>query len=309
MTVIDHAVDHPPTVLARVEFARLLRHPAFVGFTALSVLMQVIGFFERGDVRSNVLYDMVANGPPFWVPSGIGLAIAAGLAATRARRDDLDELFDTTPVVRSARVDALLMAILGVGILAAIGVLAFVTAAGGWNGLPFLIEPDRTVWGDFPIGTVIEPTDVTPSLFELASGPTALVVWGLFGVVVARYLGSRILIIAAPLIGFIQLIVVTWTPSTGTRWLWPFTHSARYVGWLDLSDGGTGAGVATGFNVAAVGWHVLYLVALATLLFVVGRRQRSTGSRDGWVAVAAVIVGTAAIVAQLATYAPDLHSP
>jgi hypothetical protein len=197
MTVIDRTVDHPTPVLARVEFARLLRHPAFVGFTALSVLMQVIGFIEQGTNRSNVLYEMVANGQPFWVPAGIGLAIAAGLAATRARRDDLDELFDATPVVRSTRIDALLIAVIGVGGIAAIGLLAFLTAVGGWNGLPFLIEPDRTVWADYPVGTVIDPTDVTPSLFEFAAGPTALVVWGLFGVVVARYLGSRILMIAA----------------------------------------------------------------------------------------------------------------
>ena len=303
------ATESPRLVLARLELVRILRHPAFVGFAALTVLLHVVAFIELAGDRSNLLYNTVANGPPFWVPAAVGLAIAAGLTATRARRDDLDELLDASPVVRPTRIDALLLAVTGVGALAAAGVVAFMTVTRGWNGLPMLVEPDRTVWVDYPLGTGIDPTDVTPSIFELATGPMALIVWGLVGVVVARYLGSRILIVAAPLLGFIQLIIVTWTLRSPTRWFWPFTHSAQQVGWVDVADDGSGISVAGGFNVAATGWHVLFLLGLATVLAVAARWHRPTSARLVWLALAGVVLAGVAGVAQVEAYIPDLQSP
>jgi hypothetical protein len=302
------ATESPRLVLTRLELTRLLRHPAFVGFAALSVLFRVVAFFELSNNRSNLLYDTVANGPPFWVPAAVGLTIAAGLTATRARRDDLDELLDASPVVRSTRIDALLLAVAGVSAFAAAGVVAFMTVARGWNGFPVLLEPDRTVWANYPLGTDIDPTDVTPSIFELATGPIALLVCGLLGVVVARYLGSRILIVVAPLLGFIQLIVVAWSMRSPTRWFWPFTHSAQKVGWVDVADDGSGISIAQGFNVAATGWHVLYLLGLATVLAVAARWQRPTSARLLWFAAAGVVLAAVAGVAQIDVYVPDLNS-
>ena len=304
------APQRAPADLVRIEFVRLLRHPAFVGFAALSLLMHVIGWIERaGPNRSNLLYDTVANGTPFWVPAAAGFSIAAGLAAVRARRDDLEELFDSAPVTRPLRSDALLAAIAGVGALSFAAVVAVTTLTGGWNGFPFLLEPGRTTWAEYPQGTELEPTEVTPSVVELVSGPLALVVWGLLGVVVARTVGSRVLVVAAPLVAFIQLIIVTWTPETPTRWLWPYTHSARYVGWLELADDGTGIAVASGFNVAATAWHAAYLIALVALLAFFARWQKSTGVHRAWIPAIALLVAVATVIAAMQVYVPDLSSP
>lgn len=310
MTATTVAPPRTPPDLVRIEFVRLLRHPAFVGFAALSLLMHLIGYIERaGPNRSNLLYDTVANGTPFWVPAAAGFSIAAGFAAVRARRDDLEDLFDSAPVTRPSRSDALLGAIVGVGALSLAAVIAVTTVTGGWNGFPFLLDPGRTTWAEFPQGAELQPTDVTPSVVELASGPFALVVWGLFGVVVARTVGSRVLVIAAPLVGFIQLIIVTWTPETPTRWLWPYTHSARYVGWFELADDGTGIGVASGFNVAATAWHVAYMTAIAVLLAYVARWQKSTGAHRVWIPATALVVAVATAIAAMQVYTPDLSSP
>ena len=117
------------------------------------------------------------------------------------------------------------------------------------------------------------------------------------------------LVIAAPLVGFIQLIIVSWTPATPTRWLWPYTHSARYVGWLELADDGTGIGVASGFNVAATAWHAAYLIAVATLLAVIARWRRSTGLHRAWIPALAFLVAVATALAAIQVYTPDLSSP
>lgn len=309
-TIVEKRLrDAPQLALARIELARMLGHPAFVGFAALTVLMHVVAYIERASDRSGLLYDSVANGPPFWIPVAVGTAIASGLAATRARRDDLDELMDAAPVLRSARSDALVLALVGLGAAAAGLVIVVMTVGGGWNGFPFLLDPERDTWGDYQPGTVLEPTEVTPSVVELAAGPAGLVVWGLLGVVTARYLGSRLLVVAAPLVGFIQLIIVTWTPASPTRWLWPFTHSAQYVGWIELSDDGTSVGVARGFNTAATGWHLLYLLGLAAVLVVAARWRRPMTARSVVAVVAGLIVAVAAGTAQLLVYTPDLHSP
>jgi hypothetical protein len=300
--------ESPRLILARIELVRLLRHPAFVGFAALTVLLQVIGYIELASDRSNFLYDMVANGPPFWVPAAVGIAIAAGLAATRARRDDVDELMDTAPVLRSARVEAVMLAVLGVGALSAAAVVAFVTVTGGWNGFPVLLEPGRTVWVDYPQGTELASTDVTPSIFELAAGPAALVTWGLLGVATARLLGSRVLVLAMPLIGFIQLFIVTWIPATPTRWFWPFTHSAQQVGWIELAEDGTGTAIAGGFNIAAAGWHLLYLLGVGAVLVAAARWHRSAAPCATMVTIVGILIAVSAGAAQLSAYTPDLPS-
>ncbi len=309
IAVAGRQAANPLLVLARIELLRLVRHPAFIGFAALTLLMHVIAHIELSSQRANLLYDAVANGPRFWVPAAVGLAIASGLAATRARRNEVVELVDTAPVTGSTRSDALVLAVIGLGVIAAAVVLGVVTLTGGWNGYPFLLDPERTVWVSHPLGTTLESTEVTPSLAELAAGPAGLVTWALFGIVVARFLGSRVLIVAAPLLGFIQLIVVTWTLSSPTRWLWPFTHSAQYVGWLDVAENGSGVAIARGFNIAATAWHLLYLTGVVAVLAVAARWHRPLSARSLVVAVAGVAVAVVAGITQIAVYTPDLHSP
>ncbi len=300
----------PWAVLGRFELRRLLRHPALLGFSALALVWMSATYIEQRAQRAGLLYGVVANGPGPWVPTAIGLAIAAGLAADRSRRHDLEPLFTSSPVQRNTRQCGLLAAVVGVGALSALAVGVFITVTGGWDGLPVLLDTDNpTRHVSYPVGTQIAATDVRPSAFELLAGPAALVVWGLAGIAAARAVGGRLLVVLLPVAGMVQLIMATWAPPTPTRWFWPFVTSARYVGWLDLNDDGFGVGIVSGFNVAATGWHLVYLTGVALVLVTVvvwPSRSLRTSVAIGTLGVVLAVTGG---IAQLATYTPDLRAP
>ena len=177
MSAFVEVAPRVSSVLGRIELGRLLRHPAVILFGLATVALSVFAFIELATERTGYRYDLVANGPPFWVPLAVGVAIAAGLAATRSDREGVADLLASTPAGRATGSDPVLLAVLGTGGVALVLVLVLMTVFGGWNGLPVLLEPDRVGFVTYPVGTEVPVENVTPSLFELLAGPAALVVW------------------------------------------------------------------------------------------------------------------------------------
>ena len=255
------AVDGERSVvpaLARIEGRRLLRHPILVGGLALSVWSFWVnsdtttepgeGFF---DVSVGQAYFNFMGFAVF--PLALATLVVLNLAALRSRRDHTVELYGSLPARAHARTAAGLAATTwAVAVAVVLTVVAYLTLGAG-RGLPV----------DFDGRTAV------PNAFELAQGPLLVAALGALGLALASWAPRLVVTWATVFVLFAaEVVLVLWTTSQSSlRWLLPFASSATFTDpSAAFPPGPRAESHLEGFDVTAMGWHVLYLAALAILL-------------------------------------------
>jgi hypothetical protein len=258
--------------LARKEGRRLVRHPIFV----VGVLLSVAAFEFATWLEAPVLHrdDVMTSGSLLALAGATFLA--ANLGALRTRRLGTEEVFGSTPTGPDERT---------------LGHLLSVSWAAGAALLVALIE----------IGTLLafDPVGV-PSILELLVGPAIVALFGVLGVLAARWLPSVALApVALVALAGIQLHLLTQLPGgndhqSRARWLAP---------WVPLSAGGLGGEPPPELVIRPTGWHLLYLAGLAVTFGAIALARHELRGRR----VAALAAGLALVVlaGALQTRPPD----
>jgi hypothetical protein len=247
--------------LARKEGHRLVRHPIFV----VGVLLSVAAFEFATWLEAPVLHrdDVLTSGSLLALAGATFLA--ANLGALRTRRLGTEELFGSTPTDPAART---------------LGHVLSLAWAGAAALLVALVE----------IGTLLpfDPAGV-PSAFELFVGPAIVALFGVLGVLAARWLPSvAVAPVALVALGGIQLYLLTQLPGGGdhqsrTRWLAP---------WVPLSAGGLGTDPPPELVIRPTGWHLLYLLGLAVTFGAMALARHELRPRR----IAAMAAGLAVVI-------------
>lgn len=272
MTITMHAeVDPPPSAargslehavrrLAVVEGTRLLRHPAYLAGCALTV-----AYFLNTHGDPNAAYlGLVGVGG---MGPGIGLLVAANMATLRARADDAEELLEAAVLDVSDRSRAL-----------ALGTLLPTAAA---TALTLLLGAVAWVWVGMPVAYPWGHADSWPSPLELAQVPAFLAACGAFGVALGRWVPYRLASVVTGLAFFFVLIpTFFWTSEGPLARLGPLIDHSDVHHWVQVTPT-SGHNAVNGFHVARLGWHVVYLVGMTTVLVGValarGRHERGVG--------------------------------
>ncbi len=266
-----------PTVLAlaRVEGLRLLRHPVLLAGAALSVLFAVT-FSRASDIGGD--YFLLAG--PALLPLALATLVAVNLAALRSRRSDTEELYASLSARAGARTLAHLVSIAWPAAFAAGLVAAQFLYFGAADGL--VVDPDGR--------------QEIPSIFELAQGPAAVALLGILGLALARWVPY---LPVAPVLSVGLLVVemplTTWNIPGAKAWLAPIVNPA-------IATEGASWPCATGqdwpctldrFASGSVGWHLLYLLGVATVLAALAWLRHRGGTRLllGLAAAGAVAAG------------------
>jgi hypothetical protein len=291
-------VEHPPqrqrlvAALTRAEGRRLLRHPIFLAGVALSAFIFAIDHDVSAESARNHRFS-ISLGTAYSNLMGWGLVwlafatlLSVNLAVLRSRRDGTYETYRSLPAQLRTRTAAHLLAVTyAVGIGLALVAADFLYQGAG-NGL-IVDYSDRAV---------------VPSAYELAQGVLVVLVFGIFGVALASWLPRFTVTLMITFVLFAsQWIFVSWigNPSivhSPFRWLFPLADSATYTrpGAVFPPASTTYDGLA-GFDVAAAGWHVLYLAALAVVLAATALFRNSSHRRLLWAGLALAVLVTAAL--------------
>jgi len=247
--------------LARKEGHRLVRHPIFV----VGVLLSVAAFEFATWLEAPVLHrDDVMTGGSLLALAGATF-LAANLGALRTRRLGTEEVFRSTPTGPEARTLGHLLSVAWAA--AAAFVVALVEIA---TLLPF-----------DPVGV--------PSVLELLAGPLIVALFGVLGVLTARWLPSvAVAPVALVALAGIQLYLLTQLPGgndqqSRSRWLAP---------WVPLSAGGLGGEPPPELVIRPTGWHLLYLLGLAVTFGAMALARHDPRPRR----TAAVAAGMAVVI-------------
>jgi len=237
--------------LARIEARRLLCHPVFLLGLALTLLF----FNDAGDGAT-----MESFGDGFaYLPLASGTLIAANLGALRSRRDRTEELYESLPRPRSARVAGQLLALLWTLPVSA----ALLVAA--------LID-DSFV--DSALGN-----QFSPAADQLAQGPLMVLAFGAIGILLARIAPSPI----AGAVMFVALIATAmpnFSPGgSWGAWLLPSTTNLVNDVFAMECDRAATQPRCEQFVMSqyAITWHLVFVVGLTLLLAagaLVDRRRR-----------------------------------
>jgi hypothetical protein len=236
--------------LVRVEGIRLLRHPIFVGGAALSAALLFRA--SRGEPGTSY-FVLVFLG---LVPLGAATLFVTNLAALRSRRHGTDDLYAALPGPARARTAALLLAtVFTVPVSLALVAADYVYLDAG-SGL-------ELTWAH---------ASAAPSLAELAQGPVAVVVLGVLGVALARFVPSSVVApVAAVLVVAAEYALggSNW-PFEGTqaRWLLPFADasvSPAGTYWPCWQSPEAMPCAVERFATASAGWHLFYLAGSGVL--------------------------------------------
>lgn len=266
--------------LARIEGARLARHPVVLAGAALSVAF-ALSFTDAVSIGGD--YFMLI-GPPL-LPLALATLIAANLAALRSRRAGTGELYGAAPAPARTRTLAQLLALAWPAGLAVALVAVGFAGFGAWDGLQ--ITPDGRL--------------ATPGPVELAQGPLAVAVLGALGVALARWVPHP----AAGAVAGVGLLVfqmpfMMWNLQPAAGWLLPIVNPAQSIrpdsSW-PCSTGQSWPCLFDGF--APLGWHLAYLVGVAVLLGVVALLRDGRRRADAPLAAAAVAAVLVAGILQL----------
>ena len=266
--------------LAAVESGRLLRHPAVLAPTALSVWL--LWRWGRGTVPVLHYADIATQFP--LAPLAAAALLATNLAVLRPHRDGAVDLYGATRLSLARRTLAHLLSVLPLAALGGVLVVVDLTWLAGVPG---------------SVGA--------PHIAEAATGPALIVLGGCLGVLLGRVWRS---VAVAPLV-LVGLAVGSLTLAD----LYVGGHDQRSWVWL-----GTLLRPVTidPPPVALLGrpatWHLVYLLGAAILLgaLAVWRSQAQARARrraravTGAVVVAALAVATAAAVAQTRPTSPAL---
>ena len=179
--------------LARIEARKMLRHPAFLLTIAFGLLLL------RGSVglragEGSLFVNLVWLVAGLAVGTLIGSVLTANVAALRARRDHLLELFGSLPSPAEARTAGVLA-----GVVVGLGGLAVVVGGLAWFGLERYDDTASSV-----------------DLFLATQYPLSVLALGALGIAIARWipsvLGGPLVVIAHVFTGIIW--VVPWIATT-----------------------------------------------------------------------------------------------
>ena len=258
--------------LTAVESGRLLRHPAVLAGTALSVWL--LWRWGRGTVPVLHYADIATQLP--LAPLAAAALLATNLAVLRPHRDGAVDLYGATRLTLARRTLAHLLSVLP---LAALGAVLVVADLAWLAGVPGSVG--------------------APHIAEAATGPALIVLGGWLGVALARVWPS---VAVAPLVlvglaaGSLTLAELQIGGHDQRSWTWLGTLLRPLP--LDPPPAALLGRPAT--------WHLVYLLGAAVVLgaFAVWRSQAQARVRrraqavTGAVVVAALAVTTAAAVVQ-----------
>jgi hypothetical protein len=298
MTTVGHHDDHPPAAgaprevpaevrsrrsmlaLAAVESWRLLRHPAVLAATALSVWL----LWRWGKGTVPVLhYADIATQFPLAPLAGAAL-LGTNLAVLRPHRDGAVDLYGATRLSLARRTLAHLLSVLP---LAALGGVLVVADLAWLAGVPGSVG--------------------TPHVAEAATGPALIVLGGWLGVLLGRVWRS---VAVAPLV-LVGLAVGSLTLAD----LYMGGHDQRSWVWLGtLLRPVTLDPPPAALLGRPASWHLVYLLGAAVVLGALAvwgsqaqaRVRRRAQAATGAVVVAALAVTTGAAVVQTRPTSPAL---
>lgn len=215
--------------IARVEAGRMLRHPVAIAGALLGTGLLVVATWRDAPVLNR--HDALVSEAQ--IPLAVAFLVVAHLATIRPARHHTTELHEAAPATQKVVTAGLLLAVAlaGVAALALVGLhLAFLEAVGG-------------------VGT--------PRLAALVTGPALVVLAGAIGVALGRWAPW----IAAGPLAIVALAAVTIGLLTRGD---PEQDSAMfYVSPVMPSE--TWAYAVTEVSLKPLGWHLVYVVALAAV--------------------------------------------
>jgi hypothetical protein len=298
MTTVEHHDDRPPAAgvpwdvpaevrsrrsmlaLAAVESGRLLRHPAVLAATALSVWL--LWRWSKGTAPVLHYADIATQFP--LAPLAAAALLATNLAVLRPHRDGAVDLYGATRLSLARRTLAHLLSVLPLAALGGVLVAADLAWLAGTPG---------------SVGT--------PHIAEAATGPALIVLGGCLGVALGRFWRS---VAVAPLV-----LVVLAVGSLTLADLYAGGHDRRPWVWLGtLLRPVTIDPPPAALLGRPATWHLVYLLGAAVVLgaLAVWRSQaqarvpRRTQAVAGAVLAAALAVTTGAAVAQTRPTSPAL---
>lgn len=251
------AVSRTPWVLGWNEARRLVVHPAYLA--GLAVVVPVMGLGAVSDVNlptARKVFEFTVGAQLVWY--GLASLLAAGMAASLARRSHAEEVLDAQPASKGTRAAAHCLAVLLGPAVVSVGL-----TAGMW-----LLERNH----ERPFG-LYTGTELTQVPFVVLGG-------GLLGVLAARWLPWR----GGLLVALVATVVATgWVLGQGRYgWLAAWTTARPVVDDPDFTSG-------------SQGWHAVYLAGLcllAGLAACIGDVRR----KGSWLAIGAlVLAGTAGV--------------
>jgi hypothetical protein len=254
----------PPRALVRAEARLVIRHPVTIGSFLLGGAFALM--FRLEITTDTSVWYQVLTGMPL-VVVGSGMTIVGVLVGSRNRHDRTEDLYDSTPTPDADRAAAQIGAFAWTAAPAAALVASGWLATRAWEGLPVALDPDPGHrWIDYPLGHTFPATPVAPSLVELAQGPATVFLCGLVGLALGRWVPTRwIVVVMLPLV-LAYWTAVSWGVLGDARWFLPFVDAGQHVGSVTVADDGTGIPVVQGFDVAALGWHLVYVGGVAAVL-------------------------------------------
>lgn len=270
--------------LARTEGWRLVRHPAMLAGAGLSVLFLIGSLFAEGPDSPGAEYTALTG--LGLIPLGVGTFVAANFAAIRSRRDRTDELYGSAVVSETRRTVAHLLSLAWPVTLASLLLIGALVYHRAWDGL--LVE--------FPTGR----EHVAPGI-ALAQGPLFVLVLGCLGVVMARWIPTRLLALPLLLAIFVQMIGVTWDVEGPGAWFAPLVSGMQRGEWVETAPDGSGYSQVLGFQTVAMRWHLLYVATLVVLIVAGAIAKTARGARVRRILVAAAAAAAAAGTLQVLT--------
>lgn len=292
---------HATLAIARVEAARMARHPVFLIGLAASVIQITFRPEYEDWAGQNHFESWVA-----WTFTWIGALVAAALTAGRERFASEPDLFPATPATPADRVLGTALGLLGP---AAAATLAAAFAA-SMNA--------RT--GGFELGDQGYSRSVTPSVLAWAQPVLLVVLAGVLGIALAQLRRGRLpALMVAVMAVFVGGSVIWAFSGHPFRVLHPFMFPAYEqrlpdsfdpAGWgagdppLNAPDEHTSFWQAIRFDTGALGWHLVYVAGLILLGIWVAARladRDEGGRRSLWLVVAGLPLLLVGGLAQILT--------
>lgn len=250
---------HVVLQLAVAEGRRLVRHPVVLVGLALCLTGLVVAARTTPE-ESGSLPVILLSGAGQW-PLAVAALLAANLTAVRPRRYGTPELEDTTLTGPGTRT---------LGLLAATGALTLVAFAllavaavtfEAWNGIPVR----------FAEGFASRHMHIT----EFLQGPLAVTTMAVLGVVLGRWVPTRLLAPLLLLPGLVGFLHTMWRFDAPAWRFAPIMVHEQQLAWVQVTPSG-GYSIIGGFAIGDLAWHLVYLAGVTVLLAV------AAVARSGW---------------------------
>lgn len=278
----------PLTVgLARVEANRLLRAPPVLASLALSLALLAV---DPGSDDYFVRFKLLAGAG--CVILAVGVGVAAVMAASRSRRSGTEELFESLPASGASVSTAQVLAV-GVAVIPAVLVLAALAVRmQAWDGLAAPAVPGEA--------GLSGPMRLTPPLAAWVQGPAVVVLAGVAGVALGAWVRSLAISVCVLLgAGYLLPLPMLWWSWGWQQWLVPLAHGLEMGTPLAGPQGPMM--VVEGTDPTAMGWHVLYLLALTAVVAAVALARHRELRWAPILAAAGLAVGAGAGSLQVVT--------